>query len=79
MKYSIVAYSCVQYIDDKQTFSTDTGQKLAPLAIALHVRLEDAMFEVTEERKEAKLVVEKLAKRDAALKKIEHEAGRGPT
>ena len=32
------------------------------------------MFEVTEERKEAKLVVEKLAKRDAALKKVEHEA-----
>ena len=52
---------------------SETG--LANLPALGKVRLEDAMFEVTEERKEAKLVVEKLAKRDAALKKIEHEAG----
>jgi len=55
---------------------SETG--LANLPALGKVRLEDAMFEVTEERKEAKLVVEKLAKRDAALKKIEHEAGEGP-
>mmetsp|Transcript_85777 Transcript_85777/g.136244 ORF Transcript_85777/g.136244 Transcript_85777/m.136244 type:complete len:899 (+) Transcript_85777:77-2773(+) len=48
--------------------------KLERVVEDLNVKLEDAMFEVTEERKEAKLVVEKLAKRDAALKKIEHEA-----
>lgn len=54
---------------------SETG--LANLPALGKVRLEDAMFEVTEERKEAKLVVEKLAKRDAALK-IEHEAGEGP-
>lgn len=47
--------------------------KLERVVEDLNVKLEDAMFEVTEERKEAKLVVEKLAKRDAALK-IEHEA-----
>jgi len=61
-------------VKEQLKVKTKVAAKLEKAIEELNVKLEDAMFEVTEERREAKLVVDKLAQKDAALKKIEHEA-----
>eukprot|EP00434_Breviolum_minutum_P039975 symbB.v1.2.035513.t1/scaffold4801.1/size34592/3 len=61
-------------VKEQLKVKTKVAAKFEKAVEELNVKLEDAMFEVTEERRGAKVVVDKLAQKDAALKKIEHEA-----
>eukprot|EP00913_Durusdinium_trenchii_P010414 g9762.t1 len=61
-------------VKEKLEDKTSLVAKLEREIEELNVKLEDAMFAVTEERKDAKTVVELLQQKEAALRKVEKEA-----